>query len=327
MQSPTSEPLPVLDFRSAARATLKLLQQRCAMTLWMLARAEGDDDDWIVLDAEDRGYGLKQGDILHWSKSACSRLMKGQGPRCVPDLNQLLCAEPRAEPAADEGDAPVVASYIGVPLVYGDGSLFGTLCAISPTPQSPQLINDLPMIELMASMLSALLVAELRVSVESRSADNARSLATRDELTGLFNRRGWDEILALEESRCERYGSPACVFSIDLDSFKDINDTQGHDAGDEYLRAAARVLAQASRASDLIARVGGDEFAILAVEANPAAGELLAYRLREAFAAAGVGASLGFVPRSGTSLQTTWKLADEAMYDDKRSRRAVRVPA
>ena len=320
LQAPTSEPLPVLDFRSAARATLKLLQQRCGMTLWMLTRAEGDD--WIVLDAEDRGYGLKEGDILRWSESYCARMVQGLGPRCAPDAKQV--------PAY--ADAPInlkvpIASYIGVPLCYGDGSLFGTLCAISPTPQSPQLLNDLPMIELMASMLSALLVAELRVSIESRSADKARNMATRDELTALFNRRGWDEILDAEEVRCERYGTPACVISIDLDGFKHVNDTQGHDAGDAHLRRAARTLENTARSSDLVARVGGDEFAVLALEANHGAGESFVARLRAAFGAAGIDASIGVVSRTSAGLAATWKLADEAMYADKRRRKLIRASA
>lgn len=319
MQPPVSEPLPVLDFKSAARATLKLLQDRCGMTLWMVTQTNGED--WIVLDAEDKGYGVKEGDRYAWSDSVCSRMVHGEGPRCAPDIDQVP-----AYAEAPINEKVEIGSYIGVPLCYGDGSLFGTLCAISPVPQSSQLMNDLPMIELMASMLSALLVAETRVSIETRSADKARDMATRDQLTGLYNRRGWDEILEVEESRCQRYGRVACVVSVDLDGLKFVNDSQGHGAGDLLIQRTADVLLKTARASDIVARVGGDEYAILALEANYDAGQILARRIRSALAEKSVEASIGVAARDYTStLPEAWRLADEAMYEQKRLRKTQRV--
>lgn len=319
MRPPASEPLPILDFRSAARATLKLLQQRCGMTLWMITQTDGEN--WIVLDAEDRGYGVKEGDRFAWSDSYCARMVQGAAPRCAPNAEEVP-----AYAEAPINEQVEIKSYVGVPLCYGDGSLFGTLCAIAPEPQPAQLVNDLPMIELMASMLSALLVAEKRVSIESRSADKARDMATRDQLTGLYNRRGWDEIIEVEEARCQRYGRLACVVSIDLDGLKFVNDSQGHGAGDLLIQRTADVLLKTARASDIVARVGGDEYAILALEASYDAGQTLARRLRTALSEKSIEASIGVASRDGAStLPEAWQRADDTMYEQKRSRKAQRV--
>jgi diguanylate cyclase (GGDEF)-like protein len=321
LQSGVGEPLVVIDFRTAARATLKLLTQRCGMSLWMVARTSGDD--FIVLDADDHGYGVREGDVFCWSESFCSRMVQGEGPRCAPDTSKV--------PAY--ADVPIakkvaVSSYIGVPLVFGDGSLFGTLCGISPTPQSEKLMDDLPMIELLASMLSALLVAEQRVAMETRSAATARDMASRDGMTGLLNRRGWDEAVELEEARCKRYASNVCVLSLDLDGLKKVNDIQGHEAGDVLLRKAADVIAKTIRDTDIAARVGGDEFAIMAIESDEAAANVLVTRLKAAMKEASVEASIGYAARGiKTNIALAWQLADEAMYAQKRLRHAQRDAA
>jgi len=142
-------------------------------------------------------------------------------------------------------------------------------------------------------------------------------------LTALFNRRGWTRLLAAEESRCRRYGHPAGVIVVDLDDLKSINDSLGHFAGDELLARAAAAMTEVKREQDLVARVGGDEFAVLAVECDRAGTDVLVNRLRAAFEAAGVRASFGSamrVPSQG--LQSAWAEADKAMYAEKeRSRR------
>jgi diguanylate cyclase (GGDEF)-like protein/PAS domain S-box-containing protein len=108
-----------------------------------------------------------------------------------------------------------------------------------------------------------------------------RYLADYDQLTGLCNRRRFEEELKRELARSGRYGDPGAVLSIDLDNFKSTNDFAGHAAGDAVLAAVARVLKQRSRSSDVVARLGGDEFAVLltAVDetaARKAAEDLLA---------------------------------------------------
>ena len=108
------------------------------------------------------------------------------------------------------------------------------------------------------------------------------SQATTDSLTGLANRWTFDEELALEWRRAERVGDPLALILLDIDNFKTINDTQGHQAGDEVLRKVGQVLAASVRQVDLAARYGGEEFAVIVPETDLDGTIELAERLRKA---------------------------------------------
>lgn len=121
--------------------------------------------------------------------------------------------------------------------------------------------------------------AELAVKIKELSR-----LATRDQLTGLYNRRKLDEGLEKELTRANRYGRPLSVIMLDLDHFKLVNDTHGHPAGDAVLIEAASLLQNALRTNDLVGRWGGEEFLILCPETDLPAAAGLAERLRINFA-------------------------------------------
>src|ERR687889_296761 len=89
-----------------------------------------------------------------------------------------------------------------------------------------------------------------------------------DLLTGLANRRRFERQLEREVARTERYGRPFCLLLVDIDNFKEVNDTQGHDAGDEALRRVANVIQSGTRGIDTGARIGGDEFAVILPETD-----------------------------------------------------------
>jgi GGDEF domain-containing protein len=88
-------------------------------------------------------------------------------------------------------------------------------------------------------------------------------VSSRDALTGLANRRSFELSLSREIDRVARSGEPALLLTLDIDHFKRVNDTHGHAAGDQVIRAVGRVLAETVRPMDLVARVGGEEFAIV----------------------------------------------------------------
>ncbi len=156
-------------------------------------------------------------------------------------------------------------------------------------------------------------------------------LANRDALTGLYNRHRFEEELGALLSRARRYGATGALLLLDLDQFKPINDSLGHEAGDEMLRAVAKAISGLVRDSDVVGRLGGDEFAVLLLEATAADAVVRAEDLRAAVAAitiktrageartsvsigvAGVGVQLG--------LDTSELLgrADAAMYRAKRA--------
>lgn len=307
------------DFASASQATIHFLRQQFGLDMWMVTRTEGND--WIVLAVEESHYGTRPGAVFRWSDSFCSRMVSGMGPRIAPDARQV-----EAYATAPIAAQIRIGAYVGVPIWRQDGSLFGTLCAIDPEPQSEHIKEGQPVIELLADLLSSLLHAELMNADSQRRAEHAEAEATRDGLTSLYNRRGWDELIKREEERCRRYGNPACVVSIDLDDLKVTNDTQGHAAGDKLLIATAEAIRAAVRGNDVVARIGGDEFSVLGIECDRDDTDVLVRRLRERFQTAGVRASIGYANRHPErGLQAASEEADANMYAEKKRRRLTMV--
>src|SRR5690606_33519417 len=124
---------------------------------------------------------------------------------------------------------------------------------------------------------------EMTVSLSARSQTFEQAALT-DPLTGMQNRRYFDGALAEYLSEFRRIGKPVGLMILDLDHFKQINDTHGHDVGDEVLRAVAKCLQDMTRYHDVVARLGGEEFAVVAPNMD---GDLLlklAERIRKAIA-------------------------------------------
>ena len=105
-------------------------------------------------------------------------------------------------------------------------------------------------------------------------------LSSRDALTGLANRRAFELALGREVDRVARSGEPALLLALDIDHFKRVNDTHGHAAGDHVIRAVAEALVDSVRPMDLVARVGGEEFAIILPNCASTFGETVAERIR-----------------------------------------------
>jgi two-component system cell cycle response regulator len=120
-----------------------------------------------------------------------------------------------------------------------------------------------------------------------------RRLATRDQLTGLLNRREFDRILAEECDRAVRFGRPVALLIVDLDHFKRVNDVHGHPAGDAVLREAARRLADEVRSVDRATRFGGEEFAIVLMEMDRTQAMEVARRMCRTMAATPIEAAPG----------------------------------
>lgn len=149
-------------------------------------------------------------------------------------------------------------------------------------------------------------------------------LSTHDALTGLANRSAFDEALTRLD---ERGPHPVAVVMVDLDGLKRVNDECGHAAGDALLRRVATVLKSAFRATDLVARIGGDEFAVLAAGREAAAAHALSRRVlaavashNKAFGGEPLSISLGIgVADTGVSVASALQDADERMYAMKRA--------
>jgi diguanylate cyclase (GGDEF)-like protein len=170
-----------------------------------------------------------------------------------------------------------------------------------------------------------LLVWALRTRIATL-VDRLEEAARTDPLTGLPNRRAFDERLGGEIARIERSRGAVSLLVLDLDHFKELNDTAGHLSGDDALRVVAGVLRAGIRAGDWPARIGGDEFAVVLPGAGEAEATMIAERLRAGIAAAFAGAtvplaaSVGGAARSGAEIdgEELHGEADRALYEAKR---------
>jgi diguanylate cyclase (GGDEF)-like protein len=162
-------------------------------------------------------------------------------------------------------------------------------------------------------------------------------LSREDALTGLANRRSWDETLAREFERARRQDSGLSLLLCDLDHLKEINDRYGHASGDRVLKSIADVLRERVRAGDLSARLGGDEFGVICPDTSLAAATALAEDLRARFSelhpagtsVPAVTVSMGAACREPDDIAPNEIVlrADDRLYRAKRTRRAVAVTA
>ncbi len=172
-------------------------------------------------------------------------------------------------------------------------------------------------------------IAALRANDRAAEATaELQRIAATDALTGLWNRRHLLERLEAEIGRSRRNGRPLCVAILDVDHFKRVNDLHGHPAGDEVLRALAGLIRESVRSSDVVARMGGEEFAILMPETDRAQAGLVCERLRERVELSPVplpsGAALTVTLSTGIALmageeasEALISRADVALYDAK----------
>ncbi|AWG45969.1 hypothetical protein AM586_08135 [Massilia sp. WG5] len=208
--------------------------------------------------------------------------------------------------------------------MISQGDVIGLMVIAEPDHNSLPLDN-----ELMTALAEQLSLAISNVSLR----ETLKQQSTVDALTGLYNRRYFDESLKRELARAKRTRSSCSVIMVDLDHFKRINDSYGHDAGDLVLKAAAKQLFSRLRASDVACRYGGEELVLLLPECEAEAAAKCAEGIRRALSdiefdhlgqrIAGVTASFGVAawPTHGSDSSELVKAADKALYSAKRAGR------
>jgi diguanylate cyclase (GGDEF)-like protein len=174
--------------------------------------------------------------------------------------------------------------------------------------------------------LASLLAAEAGVTLERvELLSRLESMARTDDLTGLPNRRAWDEELPREMLRAKREQRPLCVAMIDLDHFKEFNDERGHQAGDRLLKQAAAAWGMELRGTDVLARYGGEEFALALPGCTPEQSMAVAERLR-AVMPEGETCSIGIAEWDGLEEPSSLLgRADAALYEAKHRGRDLSV--
>ncbi|MFN9472603.1 diguanylate cyclase [Acidovorax sp.] len=187
-----------------------------------------------------------------------------------------------------------VRAYAGIPLLTEDGDALGTFCALDFAPRH-WTEQDLDVLTELGQ--SALREIRLRIALQQAASINLQlveqiqrvdelnmrleDLATTDPLTGLRNRRAFDALMAQELAVVQRRGTPLSLLMLDVDHFKRVNDTIGHDGGDRVLQAIAGHMKACARTVDVVARVGGEEFAVILPSTGEAGALEVGERIRK----------------------------------------------
>ncbi|WP_462320583.1 sensor domain-containing diguanylate cyclase [Halochromatium sp.] len=216
-------------------------------------------------------------------------------------------------------------SYCGLPVRWPDGSFFGTICILDSQARTYQALYQEVLASFRESMEDDLRMLEKEQALEL--------IARTDYLTGLYNRRELMRLLEEERYRVRRTNTSACVILLDLNDFKAINDTFGHDAGDELLQRFASALLDFARITDHCGRWGGDEFLMLCPETDYPGAATLAERFRAHIAQGpqlknypfGMATGIAELIEGETASQWVMR-ADQAMYRDKHLQKRGKTP-
>jgi len=270
----------------------------------------------VSLITEDKQF-LKARQGLDLKESArdaafCNIAIRKYEPLIIEDTLE----DPRVRDNPFVTREPFLRSYIGAPLTTAEGYNLGTICAFDTTPrrftaQEAEIVSG----------FAKLVVTKLEL----------RSQANQDSLTGVHNRRSFEAALRKELMRQRRTKGIATIAFLDLDHFKRVNDTFGHPTGDNVLRQFAAVVLRNCRGSDFVARLGGEEFAVLLPDTDIEAAQVWANRMRrqveetrfddtnEVSVTVSVGlAALDGAQRGSDAIE---KLADDALFSAKRQGR------
>lgn len=315
------------------RPLLSLLELVTELEATYLTRIELEHGiQRILFSCNTRTLNIPEGLAVPWEGTLCKRALD-EGKLYTDDV-------PNCWGDSEAAAALGIQTYVSTPVQLDDGSLFGTLCAASSerkplTPKGEQVLR------LFASLI-ALHVQREQLLTQFRELNaTLESYSYTDALTGLPNRRAVVAELHRLFALAERAGQSVLIGFIDLDGFKAINDTHGHEAGDEFLTEVGRRIGMGLRAGDTLGRLGGDEFIIVGMGAAPGtegdeAADALRHRvaplIRGAYRLSGCafdypGASIGVVSADPgtTTPDDALRAADAAMYVQKKIRRAVKA--
>jgi diguanylate cyclase (GGDEF)-like protein len=185
--------------------------------------------------------------------------------------------------------------------------------------------EDLDLLQTMGSFIT---MAMGRSALHEK-AEELREISITDPLTGLLNRRYLQERLTEELERSNRHGLPICLIMVDIDDFKQVNDTYGHSKGDEAIKSLAEILRKTIRSIDVASRYGGEEFTVMLPQTDKKDAHRIAERLRQSFSTEGtaqlqipsltISIGLSSFPEDADSIDELIDSADRALYQAKRS--------
>ena len=277
-----------------------------------------------VVASENKDNFLEQNSSWPWDmKSFCRRIIEtGKGLYVGDAKNSLEWND--AEPVCK---GPV-RSYCGLPLFWPDGTLFGTICVID-TKSTEYERTFISLLEQFRDLINA----DLKMVCHY---GELRSLALTDELTGINNRRGFNLLAEQRLKDANRFNQNVSLIFFDINNFKLVNDSFGHEAGDDCIKTVAGLLDEICRDSDIVARLGGDEFALMLLAATEKQTAQLCSRIQRKY----VKIANGIEPYANTSLSfgcafsndegrlslnELLALADRRMYQHKKDNKVIRL--
>ena len=274
--------------------------------------------------------GLAGNDVPR-SLSMCGHVIAGEGIMVVPDTHLDLRFADNPFLNTDPG----ICFYAGCPVRAPDGEKIGTLCALDMRPRE---LSD-EQVECLQDMAS-LVETELRASMLSKvqmelleELDAAQRSALIDPLTHLWNRNGMAELLKREWDHAIKDKAALTIVMADIDHFKHVNDTYGHQIGDEILKQVGQRLLAKLRSEDIVGRMGGEEFLMVLPKCRIKNVLPTVDRIRTFFEDIPLSTSVGDVaitlslgtvsarPNPSLSMEEFIKLADQALYAAKRAGR------
>jgi diguanylate cyclase (GGDEF)-like protein/PAS domain S-box-containing protein len=257
--------------------------------------------------------------------------IRGIWGRVLKDAKSCIVNNPGQHPdriGTPEGH-PAITSFLGVPLMERE-TVTGMIAVANKEAGYDEF--DQRALEAMSVAFREVLKRKRAEGEIRKLTEELRALSFMDELTGIYNRRGFITVAERQLKIAKRMERESVLLFIDLDNMKWINDNLGHLEGDKALLLTADILKRTFRDSDIIARVGGDEFVVLAIEAQRRTVPIISRRLQDNLAVCNNKAgrryqlsfSIGYAlydPRSPCSTDELITQADKAMYEQKRSKK------
>jgi GGDEF domain-containing protein len=263
----------------AIRTLLVSLHARIPLKLWMVTSIEGQE--WQQMFVHNVGCNLTEAQVNDWLGRFCERIIASN----AHDTESFV-----DEGGGDQNGADsTIKAYIGVPLVDDYNVLIGTLCGIDPEPDVAGIRSGEALVRQTATLLSRLIAMEAHVATQRRLASKLSDSAHRDDLTGLLNRRGWDDLMRQTRSWVGKEIQGVIVVDIGISGAVGAAD----DAGG-LLHRAASALTVSMRGQDAVARLGDHSFGILLRCDGVQMVQSVVARIEQELAAAAVSAITGF---------------------------------
>jgi len=297
-----------------ARQVDEILALGCELfgeEIGIVSRIEGNH--YAVKNVYPRDGIIKCNNVFDLQNTFCQITFQANGPMGTNDVRNSPW---KAHPCIETG----LESYIGVPIIV-NGERYGTLNFSSPKPKASQFSAlDHELIDTLGQWIGTIIQRSQMIS-------QLQTETVQDDLTDLMNRRGILDVLEQCAKRSSEKSHSFTILFIDLDKFKSVNDTFGHNVGDQLLQHVARRLENIKRPSDAIGRLGGDEFlAVLEdvpIEQAHQIADRIADSLEAPFMLDGnelrISASIGIATGTGENdIEALIEMADAAMYKAKR---------